>query len=170
MPFPGQARWHKVQGLNDRGYCTLRCWHEVSLWKWLEEPGLGCVPGAGPLLPAVPSQLLPSLGSSGRAVFFARRQQAASAQQEVPRHRELRGDRLVPGVAAEGPRVRQPPLPARDRGCGGEHLAWPSTRGARPVPGFELLCRVQVLAWLCGAGGCQVWPHPSVQCRQCTVR
>lgn len=59
-------------------------------------------------------------------MFFACWQQAAGPQQEVPRHRELHGHRLVPGVATGSPRVRQPALPARDGQRGGEHLIQPS--------------------------------------------
>lgn len=63
---------------------------------------------------------------SGCVVFFTRWQQTAGAQQEVPRHRELHGHRLVPGMATGGPRVRQPPLPTGDRQRGGEPLIQPS--------------------------------------------
>lgn len=65
-------------------------------------------------------------------MFFARWQQAAGPQQEVPRHRELLGDRLVPGVATGGPRVRQPPLPARHGQRGGERLVQTSQSSAGP--------------------------------------
>ena len=58
MPFPGQACWPEVQGLKDRGCCTLSWWHKIFHWKWLVESGLGCATGARCLLLAMSSHLL----------------------------------------------------------------------------------------------------------------
>lgn len=50
------ARRTRAEGLR---LLSIRCRCEIFLWKWLEEPGLGCAAGAWRPLPDMSSHLLP---------------------------------------------------------------------------------------------------------------